>query len=317
MTVVWLVLAAICMFYGRFGTHKIKSEGWGETVFGASQVAMLACLGLAFFSLFDRPAPASASPSGGSEFGQMVTWTIAAIGGPVLLGIVVTSVLRFRRMGKDELSTPELTLAYDRAEGVVHVSERGQMATHRIVAGRLLLELSPYETEGVMRTGLVLRQWPGASSLSPQTAQKAVVEVLRTDVYSTTGKALRAWLNRHADIEFDADVVKLKWQQKVDAMLRHARGQVPSGKTAVESFVAYDGPSLDYLAVMSDGKVFAGTGQETLVEEVARPLVSDGGRRVQVSVGNAYPTFSLTDDDIARLRKLRTKQKVEVIDGRF
>lgn len=317
MTIFWLVVAGALMLYGRFGTHGFKSDTFGQLVFNASQVAMLGCLGLAFFSLFDRPSPSSTSSVGGSELGQMAMWALAAIGGPILLGIVVTSVLRNRRMGNDELVTAELTLRYDRDEGVVHVSERGQMMAHRIGAGRLVVDVAPYETEGALRAGVVFRQCPGGSSLSPQTALKAVTEVLRTDVYTNTAKAIRAWLNRHPGVEFDAAVTHLKWQQKVDAMLRHARGQLPAGKTVLECFVAYDGPALDFVAILADGRVYAGTGEETLVETVDRPLVSDSGRRIQVAVGDAYPTFCLSDDQVAVLRKLHAKGVVQVIEGRF
>ncbi|MGF6494198.1 hypothetical protein ABIE56_002389 [Luteibacter sp. 621] len=85
-----------------------------------------------------------------------------------------------------------------------------------------------------------------------------------------------------------------------------------------ESVVAYDGPSLDYRAVLADRQgLFPVPGKETLGEEVTRPLAIDGERRLQPSVGIAYPTCLLTDDEVGRLRKLRITGKVEVIAGRF
>ncbi|MDQ7994600.1 MAG: hypothetical protein AAGC76_01970 [Luteibacter sp.] len=314
MTMFWLVLAGALMLFGRFGTHSTKSDGLGGVLFGFSQLAMLGCLGLAFFSLFDRPTSTSfTGPSPWASVG-MVGGGLLAI---VLAGMALVGVIRHRRMGKDELVTPELTLRLDTAEGVVHLSARGRMETHRMALGRMVVEVSPFETEGAHRARLVFRQWPTAGSLSPETAQRAMATVMELEVYINTAKAIRAWLDRHSGVELDASVVRLQWQQKVDAMLRHARAQLPNGKVVVESFVAYDGPSLDYLAVLADGRMWAGAGEETLLEPVTRPLVSDRSRRVQVSVGNRYPVFTLSHDQIDALRHLRDKGAVMVLDGQF
>lgn len=314
MTIVWLVIAAGLMFYGRFGTDRIKSDNWGEVAFRASQIAMLGCLGLAFFSLFDRPS--STTYTGHDP------WTsIGMLGGGLLAlvlgGMALVGVIRHRRLGKDELVTPELTLRLDKKEGVVHLSQRGRMEAHTVKVGRVVVEVSPFETEGAHRAGLVFRQWPKAGSLSPQTASRAMTTVMELEVYINTAKAVRRWLDRHPGVEFDADVVRLQWQQKVDAMLRHARGQVPKGKVVVESFVAYDGPALDYLAVLADGRMVAGAGEDTLLEPVTQPLVSDRTRRIQVCVGNRSPIFVLSNDQVDLLRKLRDKGTVSVLDGQF
>jgi hypothetical protein len=293
------------MFYARFGANRIQSENLSDIATRAATVAMLACLGLAFSSLFDRPASSSYSSTG-------ELWKSFGMVGSALLFVVVACMAvftasRHRRLGRDELVTAELTLRVDRAEGVVHVSERGQLMTHRIGAGRLMVDVAPYETDSAVRAGLVFRQWPAASSLAPETAAKGVAHVLTTDVYINTAKAIRAWLRRHPGIELDADVVRMKWQQAVDGMVRHARAQLPPGKVAVESFVPYDGPSLDYLAIMSDGRVFTGVGEETLVEHVTRPLLSDGGRRIRVELGDFRPSFVLGPDQISVVQRLHGK----------
>lgn len=315
MTVFWLVVAAALMFYARFGANRIQSENLSDIAARAATIAMLACLGLAFFSLFDRPTPSTYSNA------DDLWKSLGMLGGALLVVVVgciaVLTASRHRRLGRDELVTAELTLRFDRTEGVVHVSERGQLMTHRIGAGRLMVDVAPYETDSAVRAGLVFRQWPAASSLAPETAAKGVADVLATDVYIHTAKAVRAWLRRHPGVELDADVVRTKWQQSVDAMVRHARAQLPAGKVAVESFVPYDGPSLDYLAILADGRVFAGRGEETLLERVTTPLMSDGGRRVRVALGDGYPTFSLGNDQVASLRKLHATGKVDVIQGRF
>lgn len=313
MTVFWLVLAALLMFYARFGTGRIKSDNVADVAARAAQVAMLGCLALAFFSLFDRPAPSTYSGAG--DLWKSLSMMCGALLVVVLACMAVLTASRHRRLGRDELVTAELTLRLDRAEGVVHVSERGQLMAHRIGAGRLMVDVTPYETDSAVRAGLAFRQWPAAGSLAPETAAKGVAHVLTTDVYINTAKAIRAWLRRHPDIELDADVVRLRWQQAVDGMVRHARAQLPAGKVEVESFVPYDGPSLDYLAIMADGRVFAGVGEETLVEHVTRPLLSDGGRRIRVELGDFRPSFVLGPDQVSVVQRLHGKGLLFLTNG--
>lgn len=317
MTVFWLVLAGALMLFGRFGTHSVKNDGLGGVLFGFSQLAMLGCLGLAFFSLFDRPSPSTLPVGGRSELGQMALWTLLALGVPILLGILITSVHRHRRTGRDELAAPELTVRLDGQDGVVHLHEPGQLMAHRIAVGRLVVEVVPYEVDGHKRARLVFRQWPASRALSPETAATGMAEVLRADVYANTARDIVGWLRRHPGIELDAQAVRREWQQTVDAMVRHAREQCRTPRPVLETWTACDGPSLDYLAIGPEGQVFSGTGEHTLVESIDRPLISDGKRRVQVTVGNRFPVFDLTDAQVAVLRKLRAKGLVEVLDGRF
>jgi hypothetical protein len=318
MTVFWLIVAGALMLYSRFGTHGFKSDTLGQLVFNASQIAMLGCIGLAFFALFDQPSPSSSFAGPGRNF-----WpTLGVLGGGlvalVVAGMTIVGTLRRQRLGRSELTTPELTLRLDEAEGVVHINERGQLMTHRIPIGRLGVDVAPYENDSQKRAGLVFRQWPNSGKMSPETAARGVAEVVRMDVWADTARDVTAWLRRHPGIELDADVVRLKWQRTVDAMVRHAREQGSAGKKlALEAWVAYDGPALDYLAIGVDGHVVAGTGEETLVESVDRPLVSDGKSRVQVAVGDRFPVFALGSDQVTALQKLHAKGLVNIIQGQF
>lgn len=316
MTVFWLILAAALLVFGRLGTRRVNNSGLGEVLFGVSQLAMLGCLALAFFSLFDRPPPAAA-PTITHHF-----WTTlgAFAGGAVavvVVGMTLVSGLRHLRLGRDEVVTPELTLRLDHQDGAVHLHEPGTLVAHRIGMGRLLVDVAPYEVDGHARTRLVFRQWPASRALSPETAATGMAEVLRVDVYANTARDVVGWLRRHPGIELDAPAVRREWQQTVDAMVRHAREQCRTTRPALETWTAYDGPSLDYLAIGPEGQVFSGTGEHTLVEPVERPLVTDGKRRVQVAVGNRFPVFDLTDSQVGVLRMLRGKGLVEVLEGRF
>ncbi|UPG88297.1 hypothetical protein L2Y96_12790 [Luteibacter aegosomaticola] len=309
MTVLWLVLAATLMFCGRFGTDRIKDDNWSEVAFRASQVAMLACLGMAFFSLFDPPARSSPPmPGPGAEFWPTVGGLIAVVVGLWALGAVAVRLLRHRRLSRDELTTPELTLTLDRAAGRVLVALRGNIMAHPVAMGRLVFDASYYEDDGQQRAKLSFRQWPAAGSLSPVTAQRGMHDVVRVDVWKDSGLDVTGWLRLHPGIELDAGKVTLDWQTATDALVRYCREQrLATGTPAVEVWEALDGPALRYLVIEADGRMYGGVGEHPLIERLDSALVAKGGNRILAVIGDHRPVFTLSADQAVTVQKLHGK----------
>jgi hypothetical protein len=184
---------------------------------------------------------------------------------------------------------------------------------HRVAVGRLVIGVAPYEENSHQRAVLTIRQWPASKHLSPETAARGMGDVLKTDVYINTAKDVTGWLRGHPGIELDAESIRRDWHAQVDAMVRYARGQrLVDDKPAVETWVASDGPSLDYLVIEQDGRVFGGVGPEPLIERVTAPLVSDGARRIRVAIGDVHPTFALDNDQVAAVGKLHARGLLSV-----
>jgi hypothetical protein len=311
MSIFWLCAAVALFLVGRYGTTQMKPSSLGGVAFGFCQLGMLACLGLAFFALFDPPPPSSIPVSGGLE--RVGLWTALALGGPIILGLLAASLHRRHRLGKDDLVTAQLTLSLDRAAGLVHITERGQVMTHRVAIGRLVIDVAPYEENSHQRAVVTVRQWPASKQLSPETAARGMADVLKTDVYINTARDVTGWLRRHPGIELDAETIRRDWNAQVDAMVRYVRGQrLVDGKPAVEAWVAGDGPSLDYLVIEQDGRVFGGVGEEPLIERITTPLASDGARRIRVTIGDFRPTFALDNDQVAVVGKLHARGLLSV-----
>lgn len=314
MTVFWLVVAAGLMFFGRFGTDRIKSDNVGDMVFRASQIAMLAALGMAFFSLFDRPSRSSSPmPGPGDDFWPTIGGLLAVLVGLWVVGMVVVRLFRRRRLRRDELNTPELTLTLDRAAGRVVVTPRGSVSAHPVAVGRMVVDVSHYEDDGQQRAKLSIRQWPAAGSLSPGTAQRGMHEVVRLDVWKDTARDVVGWLRLHPGIELDAGRVNRDWQASTDALVRYCREQrLASGKPALELWEATDGPSLSYLVIEADGRMYGGVGEHPLIERLDPPLMSKGGNQVSAFIGDHCPMFALSADQVAIIQRMQAKGLLSV-----
>jgi hypothetical protein len=317
MTIFWLVVAAGLMFFGRFGTDRIKSDNLGDMAFRASQIAMLACLGLAFFSLFDPPSRSSPPmPGPGDDFWPTTGGLVAVLVGLWVVGMVVVRLFRRRRLLRDELVTPELTLTLDRDAGRVMVTPRGSIVAHPVAVGRMVVDVSHYEDDGQQRAKLSIRQWPAAGSLSPATAQRGMHEVVRLDVWKDTARDMAAWLRLHPGIELDAGRVTREWTATTDALVRYCREQrLESGKPAVEVWEATDGPALSYLVIEGDGRMYGGVGEHPLIERLDPPLVSKGGNKVSAFIGDHRPMFALSADQVATVQRMHAKGLLLVSPG--
>lgn len=317
MTVFWLVVAAALMFYARFGTDRIKSDNMADVAARAATVAMLGCLGMAFFSLFDLPAHHDLSPSSpDAAFWPTIGWLVAACAGLFVAGWMVVAGFRHRRLGRDELSTPHLTLKLDRAAGLLHIIQPGQLLAERATVGRLLVDVAPYETDSQKRAQLVFRQWPASRSLSPDTATRGIAEVARLDVWHDTARDVLAWLRRHPEVEFNRDVRRQQWQADCAVLVRHCQEQrTGNGKPAVELWNLIDGPAIQYLVIEKDGKAYGGIGEEAFLERITAPLVSDGGKRLKVAIGDFHPVFTLSIDQVGILQKLHARGLIALERG--
>jgi hypothetical protein len=309
MTIFWLVVATGLMFFGRFGTDRIKSDNLGDMAFRASQIAMLAALGMAFFSLFDPPSRSYPPITGpGRDFWPTVGGLVAALVAVWIAGMVVVRLFRRRRLLRDELVTPELTLTFDRTAGRVVVTPRGSVVAHPVAVGRLVVDVSQYEDDGQQRAKLAIHQWPVSGSLSPETAQRGVTRVVSVDVWKDTARDVVGWLRLHPGIELDAGRVNRDWQAATDALVRYCREQrLESGKPAVEVWEATDGPALSYLVIEGDGRMYGGVGEHPLIERLDPPLVSRGGNKVSAFIGEHRPIFALSADQVATVQRMHAK----------
>lgn len=319
MTIFWLILAAVLMFYGRFGTDRIKDDNWAEVAFRASQIAMLGCIGLAFFSLFDPPARSTPPIQGpGADFWSTIGWLVAVLVGLWVIGALVISSFRRRRLSRDELATPKLTLSLNRSTGMVLLTERGSVMVHRVPLGRLVVDLKPYDEDGAKCARVRLSEWTSGKDgrlYNPQRTDTNLKRLVEVDTYINNARDIVGWIRRHPGVELDAAAVRQTWDQACQDVLRFCRGQkAVDGAPALELWSAADGPSLSYAVVGKDGRVFAGMGEHPVVEAVTMPLMSRG-RRLSVPVGGSTIAFDLTDREVGVVQALHAKGLVTVVPG--
>lgn len=132
--------------------------------------------------------------------------------------------------------------------------------------------------------------------------------MLRADVYANPARDLEAWLHHHPDVLANTGRLNREWRAGVDALVRYCREQrTVAGSPAVELWSATDGPSVNYLAIEKDGRVFGGVGEHPALESVTVPLSSDGGRQLGFMLGNARTYFSMTDDQVKIVQKMHGK----------
>lgn len=135
-------------------------------------------------------------------------------------------------------------------------------------------------------------------------------------MWHDTARDVLAWLRLHPDIEFNAEVRRREWQADCAVLVRHCQEQrIADGKPAVELWNLIDGPAIQYLVIEKDGKAYGGIGEEAFLERITAPLVSDGGKRLKVAIGDFHPVFTLSIDQVGILQKLHAKGLIALERG--
>lgn len=286
------------------------------TYLQAAGILGLIAGGFCFLTTDWQAVARDATPSSStlSTFG----WTIAALAVPILGGMAVAGISRNRRVKRDDIDVQQFGLSLDRASGMVRITERGAIAVRTVPLGHLVVDVSPYEDEGQSRAQVTLREWPKDPALSPATAAGKVFTVLRADVYATPAKDLGAWLHHHPDVSANIERRDREWRTQVDALIRYCREQrTVNGAPAVELWSATDGPSVSYLVIEKDGRVCGAVGEHPALENITVPLLSDGRRKLGFILGDARPSFSMTNEQVTLVQKMHAKGLLTIaVSGR-
>jgi hypothetical protein len=316
--ILWCLLGVILLVLAHKSAVNIRFEQLSSGLAAYLQAAGILCLiagGFCFLTTDWNAAFNAATPS--SSTVSIFGWTVAAFAVPILGGMVVTGISRKRRLKRDGIDVQQFSLSLDRSKGVVRITERGALAVRSVPVGHLLVEVAPFETEGQKRAQVTLKEWPQDSTLSPVTAAGKVATLLSADVYAGPARDLGAWLNHHANVAANIDRVNRAWRVVVDGLVRYCREQrTAGGAAAVELWSATDGPSVSYLVIEKDGKVWGAMGEHPALESISLPLLSDGGRKLGFVIGSHRPEFSMTDDQVALVQKMHAKGVLSIAQSR-
>lgn len=316
--ILWCLAGIAVLFLAHKSSIHIPFEQLSSGLAAYLQAAGILCLiagGFCFLTTDWHAVVSDASPS--SSTLTIFGWTVAAFAVPILGGMSVTGITRIRKVKRDDIDVQQFALSLDRSKGVVRISERGALTIRTVPVGHLVVDVSPYEHEGQKRASVTLREWPGDPALSPATAAGKVKTLLRADVYAHPAKDLGAWLHHHADVSANIDQRNTEWRGQVDALVRYCREQrTVTGSPAIELWSATDGPSVNYLAIEKDGRVSGAVGEHPALEPIKGPLSSDGGRKLGFMLGNARPSFSMTDDQVSTVQKMHGKGLLSITVSR-
>nr|WP_063573062.1 hypothetical protein [Luteibacter rhizovicinus] len=314
----WCLVGIALLFIAHKSAVHIRFEQLSSGLAAYLQTAGILCLiagGFCFLTTDWQAVVSDATPS--SSTLSMLGWTVAAFAVPILAGMTFAGISRRRKVKRDEIDVQQFTVSLDRPNGVVRITERGAIAVRTVPVGHLIVDVAPYETEGQKRAQVTLREWPKDPTLSPATAAGRVVNVLRSDVYATPARDLEAWLHHHPGVPANPDRFNREWRAGVDALVRYCRQQRSvGGAPVVELWSATNGPSVSYLAIEKDGRVFGGVGEHPALESITTPLLSDGGRQLGFMLGNARPLFSMTDDQVKIVQKMHGKGLLSIAVSR-
>jgi hypothetical protein len=316
--IVWCVVGIALLFLAHKSAVHIRFEQLSSGLAAYLQAAGILCLiagGFCFLTTDWHAVVSDATPS--SSTLSTLGWTVAAFAVPVLVGMTFAGMSRSRRLKQDDVDAQQFSLSLDRANGMVSITERGALEVRTVPVGHLIVEVAPYETEGQKRAQVILREWPKDPTLSPATAAAKVKALLQADIYAHPAKDLEAWLHNHPDVPANPDRFNREWRAGVDALVRYCRQQRSvGGAPVVELWSATNGPSVSYLAIEKDGRVFGGVGEHPALESITTPLLSDGGRQLGFMLGNARPSFSMTDDQVKIVQKMHGKGLLSIAVSR-
>jgi hypothetical protein len=310
----WCVVGIVLLFLAHKSAVHIRFEQLSSGLAAYLQAAGILCLiagGFCFLTTDWQTAFTAAAPS--SSTLSIFGWTLAAFAVPILGGISVAGISRSRRVRRDDIDVQQFSLSLDRSAGTVRITERGALEVRTVPIGHLVVDVSPYETDGQERASVTIREWPKDPTLSPATAAAKVKALLQADIYAHPAKDLEAWLHNHPDVPANPDRFNREWRAGVDALVRYCRQQRSvGGAPVVELWSATNGPSVSYLTIEKDGQVFGGVGEHPALEAITGPLFSDGGRQLGFMLGNARPSFSMTDDQVKIVQKMHAKGLVSI-----
>ncbi|UPG92682.1 hypothetical protein [Luteibacter aegosomatissinici] len=208
----------------------------------------------------------------------------------------------------DELPGVSIGFALDRTRRCVRIEQAGDRPGHDVPFGQVLVTVSVRTVRGTKFARVIVSQWPAAHGkhLSPADAQQQVRALVSADVSPRFARDIKAWLRLHPFVTPDEVAFKRAWKAEVASLVRECRDQrLVTDPPAVELIDVQSGPTIAYLVIEEDGRVYGAVGGEPNLERVVDPLMSDGCREVKAVVGDYAPAWTLTDHQFERLDAMR------------
>jgi hypothetical protein len=312
MSIFWLIVAACLLVVSRTAPQRIKSTGVGEAVFGLCNIAMLACLGLAFFALFDTPARSTYGYAGPEDSTlPKVFLTFLGVGVTVWVAMAIMSrASRQKAASGDEFRSSQLTLNLDQGAGLVRLTRPDSVVVQPVPMNRLRIDVV-HVTDGPSKQSLVtLSEAPlpelGGMLLSPEYITESTKVIYSGLVEGAVGRALARWRDSHPGIGQATGVV-IRWKDASEGLLRFVRQQRTQGQApAVELWKFGNGPYLYYLAIEADGNVVTAKGDHPSLAPHAALLRADSAC-LDTEVDGYRWTFGISAHQADALKKLQTK----------
>jgi hypothetical protein len=312
MTIFWLVIAACLLVASRTVLLHIKSTGVGEAVFGLCNVAMLACLGLAFFALFDTPARSTYGYAGPEDSTlPKVFLTFLGVGVTVWVAMAMMSrASRQKAASGDEFRSSPLTLTLDRGAGLVRLTRPDSVVVQPVPMNRLRIEVvhvaeSPSKQSLVTVSEVPAPELDGVL-LSPESIAEGTKVIYSRHVEVGAAHALVRWRDSHREIG-QTTGVDIRWKDASEGLLRFVRQQRTQGQApAVELWKFGNGPYLYYLAIEADGNVVMAKGDHPGLSPHAGLLRADS-TCLDTEVDGCRWTFGINAHQVDVLKKLQTK----------
>jgi hypothetical protein len=312
MTIFWLVVAAALLVASRTVPLRIKSTGFGEAVSGLCSVAMLACLGLAFFALFDTPSRPTYGYAGPMDFTipkvligflgvGVAVWTFMAM---------MSRASRSKAAAGDDFRSPLVSLTVDRVAGVVRLTRRDSVIASSIPIGRMVIDVIDVgDGPADLAKVTVSRRHPpflGEIRLSPESMVREGSVVFDDFISPSFARPLVKWRDAHPDLAPPASE-DIEWREATDGLLRYVRQQRKAAKDpALEFWTIGNGPWLNYLVVEEDGSVLVASGEHPPLVIHAAHLRADL-TTIDTEVNNKWWTFPLDARKVSVLQRLQSR----------
>ena len=312
MTIFWLVVAAGLLVASRTVPQRIRSTGLGEAAFGLCNVAMLGCLGLAFFALFDAPSRSTYGYAGPMDATiPKVFLTFLGVGAAVWGAMAMMSRASRRKAASgDEFRSSQLTLTLDHGAGLVRLTRPDSVVVQPVPMNRLRIEVV-HVTDGRAKQSLVtLSEAPlpelGGMLLSPEYITESTKVIYSGMVEGAVGRALARWRDSHPGIG-QATGGDIRWKEASEGLLRFVRQQrTQSQAPVVELWKFGNGPYLYYLAIEADGNVATAKGDHPSLSPHAGLLRADSAC-LETEVDGYRWTFGMSARQVDALKKLQAK----------
>lgn len=309
--VLWLLFPVFAIA-GYFLPRKATSDALADMTAYAGAVLSLVCAVGGFLALGYGPTQSTVGSYGsGQETGFVWRFGIAIVVLAVLANWASNRLLNRGRGKQDDrtLKTSSFTLALDAEGHSVTITTPDAVRADKALAGRLLLSLTTTGDRVRVRVFEVTlphylhEKWSGF-----EPSEGAMRTLLDTTATPWDARALARWYTRHKKtLAPDETRARTEWDADCAALVRVCRDQrTGQGVPAMEAWAFLPGPTIRYLVIDADGRLFSATGDAPDLAQVHGRIQASGDRIQLVTDAGPVMQFKLDREQVAALQRLQS-----------